>query len=189
MDHDAPMFTNNKILTFEFVSLNIFCMLAFSNMAMFFNFFSYLQTIGITPEQAGLLIGVFSLMPILLTPLISPHLRPSNSAILLLTGCLLLALCSVSYLLFRSFMALLILRILHGSCFVLLTTSLVTLLVTTIPEERSAQAFGLFSLGTLVPYALVPCLMNSLQRSSNQPKGMPSWHCCSSQRRLFQSSS
>jgi MFS family permease len=55
-----------------------------------------------------------------------------------------------------------VLRIFHGAAFVLLTSAVIALIVTFIPKEKSGQGFGIISVATMIPYAVVPPVTEAL---------------------------
>ncbi|MCU0580640.1 MAG: MFS transporter, partial [Desulfobacterota bacterium] len=54
------------------------------------------------------------------------------------------------------------LRLFHGAAHLVLATALLTVIVQRIPPGRSGQAFGLLSIITLLPYAVVPPVLKIL---------------------------
>ena len=63
------------------------------------------------------------------------------------------------------------LRLFHGAAHVFLATALMTVIVQRIPPGRSGQAFGLLSIITLLPYAVVPpVLMILMERLGGYPQ-------------------
>jgi len=73
MSHKERLFTS------EFLALNAIIFLTYCNMALFFEFHKYLQTLPIPGEWSGLLIGIFSLAVLVLRPIISPFIQPGNA--------------------------------------------------------------------------------------------------------------
>jgi MFS family permease len=60
------------------------------------------------------------------------------------------------------FWSMVITRVIHGTAYVVTSTSATTRLVSVIPKDKSAQAFGLLSVISLLPFALVPPLLKPL---------------------------
>ena len=58
--------------------------------------------------------------------------------------------------------ALIVLRVFHGAVFVLLTSAVISLIVNFIPGEKSGQGFSALSVATMIPYAVIPPLTESL---------------------------
>ena len=146
------------LLSLEFILLAGISFFAFCNMAVFYGFYDYLETIGIPVEWRGVLLGLEPFTAFMLRLLLIPLISAANGARMLLIGLLLLVVALLSYRWATTISSLIVLRILHGAAFVLVVSASITLVVRFIPEERSAQGFSLFSLATLLPYAIMPPL-------------------------------
>ncbi len=146
------------LLSLEFILLAGISFFAFCNMAVFYGFYDYLETIGIPVEWRGVLLGLEPFTAFMLRLLLIPLISAANGARMLLIGLLLLVVALLSYRWATTIPSLIVLRILHGAAFVLVVSASITLVVRFIPEERSAQGFSLFSLATLLPYAIMPPL-------------------------------
>lgn len=151
-----------SLLSLEFILLACISFFAFCNMAVFYGFYSYLGYIGIPPEWRGVLLGLEPFTAFVLRLLLIPLISVGNAARTLLVGLLLLVAALWGYRWALTVPSLMLLRILHGAAFVLLVSASITLVVRFIPEDRSAQGFSLFSLTTLLPYALMPPLTEFL---------------------------
>ena len=156
------MHETRKILTFEFLGLCVVIFLAFCNVTVFYNLFNYLQTIGIPANLRGLVVGSYSLTAMLLYLLVSPFLTPANATRAMLLGIAVVTLCGISYLFVYSFWGLLGLRIINGFGQFLMSAGAMTLFVSVIPKERSGQAFAIYSVAILLPFAAVPAVMDAL---------------------------
>ncbi|WP_020676154.1 MFS transporter [Geopsychrobacter electrodiphilus] len=165
MSHIEPrqmISSPTKLLTFEFVGLCLVVCLAFCNVAVFYNLFNYLQTLGIRGELCGLIVGVYSLTAMLLFLVVSPFLSVVNAPRTMLLGIMVLILSGFSYFFVDSFWGLLSLRIFNGLGQFLLTAGTMSLFVSVIPLEKSGQAFSFYSIAILLPYGVVPTLMDAL---------------------------
>jgi MFS family permease len=165
MSHTAPVKLINKptkLLTLEFVGLCLVVCLAFCNVSIFYNFFSYLQSLGIRGELCGLLVGAYSLTAMLLFMVVSPFLNVTNASRTMLLGIAVLIAAGFGYFFVDSFWGLLGLRIFNGLGQFLLTAGVMALFVSIIPAEKSGQAFSLYSIAILLPYGAVPTLMDAL---------------------------
>jgi MFS family permease len=156
------MHETRKLLTFEFLGLCVVIFLAFCNVTVFYNLFNYLQTIGIPADLRGLVVGSYSLTAMLLYLLVSPFLTPANATRTMLLGIAVVTLCGLSYLSVFSFWGLLGLRIINGFGQFLMSAGAMTLFVSVIPKERSGQAFAIYSVAILLPFAAVPAVMDAL---------------------------
>ncbi len=151
-----------KLFTFEFVCLNLVSFFAFSNMAVFYSFFSYLERIGIPVEWRGLLLGLEPMSAFSLRLAVIPLLHLGNAAGVMLLALLMLVVALASYGWLMTVPGLIFLRIFHGTAFVLLVSSSMALLVHFIPKERSGEGFGFVSIAVLIPYALMPPVTEAL---------------------------
>jgi predicted MFS family arabinose efflux permease len=147
-----------SLLSLEFILLAGISFFAFCNMAVFYGFYDYLGHLGIPAEWRGVLLGLEPFTAFVLRLLLIPLISVGNAARVLLISLLLLVIALLSYRWALTIPSLIGLRVLHGAAFVLLVSASITLVVRFIPEDRSAQGFSLFSLTTLLPYALMPPL-------------------------------
>ena len=137
----------------------------FCNMAVFYSFYTYLGQIGIPIAWRGFLVSLEPLMAFSLRLFLIPYLTSQNTrslTFLMTAACATLSVVLFGYVWAYSLLSLILLRIVHGSAFVLLISVSYTLLAKLIPPERSAQAFGLVSITALLPYSLVPLLTERL---------------------------
>ncbi len=156
------MHDSERLFTRPFLALNAVMFLTFCNMAVFFQFSDHLKTLAIDRDRIGFLIGVFSLTVLVIRPIISPFLRPDNSRRWIAASA---AVVMISLFLYRfgdTFPLMAAVRIIHGIGYVVLATSVLSALVACIPTARSAQAFGMISVLTLLPYAVIPPLLKPL---------------------------
>ena len=153
---------SRKLLTFEFVGLCVVTFIAFCNTTIFYNLFNYLEMIGIPADLRGLVIGSYSLTAMVFYLLLSPFITAANAPRTVLLGITIVALCGWSYLYVYSFWGLLALRMTNGFGQFLMGAGAMTLFVSLIPKERSGQAFAIYSLAVLFPFATVPAVMDAL---------------------------
>lgn len=147
----------------DFLVLNVMMFLTFCNVAVFFDYYHYLESLPIPPQSYGILIAVFSLAVLVLRPPLSLIIRPANAKKWIAISCLLLIGTLVLYDVAKSFWTMFLIRIIHGATYVAMATAVLARLVTCIPREKSGQAFGLFSVVTLLPYALIPPIIEPLK--------------------------
>ncbi len=155
----------DRILTREFVLLNAVVFLGFSNVALFFRFYSYLRTLPIDPAWFGFLIGLFSVLALALRPLISPLLHPGNARAWMTAGTMVSAVALLGYAAAHTLVPMVLVRSLHGVGFVVLAAGVMAMVVAFIPPSRSGQAFGIISVNTLLPNALLPPLLDTFTRA------------------------
>ena len=150
MEREAP------ILTRSFILLNVMYFLIFSNLAIFFNYYSYLKTLPIAPEWFGFLMGLDALIALIVRPLISPFFTVDNAPKAILWSTALVFFALLGYAAARELFSMLFVRALHGMSFVIVSSALTAYTVSFIPPARSAQAFGIISVSFLLPYTIIP---------------------------------
>ncbi len=147
---------NRKLFTLEFIALNGIIVVAFCNIAVFYSFFYYLGSIGIPPAWRGVLVGLEPMTAFALRLFVIPLIGAKDTFRLILVSLVMVMAASWAYPFGVTVPALVILRIFHGAAFVLLTSAVIALIVTFIPTEKSGQGFGIISVATMIPYAVVP---------------------------------
>jgi|Deesub1362A_J573_1020465.scaffolds.fasta_scaffold02437_3 predicted MFS family arabinose efflux permease len=155
---------DQKLWTAAFISLNAVMFLAFCNMAVFFELFRHLRAMAMSAEVAGLVIAVFSLSVLIVRPLISPWLRPGNARLWIAVGTAGDILALLLYPWAHGALALGLLRVFHGLAYVVMGTAGIAALTGCIPPNKSGQAFGMIGVVTLLPYAVVPPLVDPVSK-------------------------
>lgn len=148
-----------SLCNFGFITLNVLVLFAFSNLAVFFNFYGFLGQLPIPPQWSGVLIGAFSASALAVRPVISARLSVEGAVRAVAAG---LGLTVVSLLLYAhvdTLVPMLLLRALHGAAYVVMMSASVTLLMVFMPPEKSGQGFGIITIMTLLPYAVVPYVL------------------------------
>ena len=155
--------TGTRLFTKEFLALNAIIFLTYCNIAVFFQFHHYLGTLPLDPRWIGLLIGLYALTALVVRPLVSPLLTPGNARrwIALSTAGVIGSL--FLYYLARSFWSMALVRVLHGGIFVVMASAVIARVVACIPPQQSARAFGMISVITLLPYAVIPPLLKVME--------------------------
>jgi MFS family permease len=149
----------DNLLTREFVVLAAVMLITFCNIALFFELHQYLTTLPIAPQWIGVLIGLYSAATMILRPVIAPLLTTANALRWIRFGVALIVAALISYGFAQNAWAMAVVRIVHGAGYVLVATAVLTRLVACIPPAHSGQAFGLLAVLTLLPYAVVPPLV------------------------------
>lgn len=153
-----------KLITKDFLALNAIVFLTYCNIAVFFEFHHYLGTLPIDEKWFGLLIALFSVTVLVIRPIISPLLHPDNAKRWIGISCFWVILSLLLYNLAHDFWTMAVVRLIHGAAYVVMATAVVSRLVGSIPRDKSAQAFGLISVITLLPYAVIPPILEPLTR-------------------------
>lgn len=158
-----------ELFTASFLAICVIIFIGYCNITVFYNLYVYLAQIGIPENWRGFIIGCSSLSTILFFVAASPYLTPANAHRNIYLGVVLLIICGFSYLFCRDVLGLIIVRLLNGVGVFLITASALTLLVAQIPPSRSGQAFGLYSVASLLPYSTVPALFDWLSPMMASP--------------------
>jgi MFS family permease len=153
-----------RLLTRDFMALNLVLFLAFCNVAVMFRIFDYLRTLPIDPRWHGILISIFPLTALILRPFISPLFHAGNARKWTFVFTLGAMAALWTYLPVRSLWPMALVRFLHGTAYVGLATAAMALVVCYIPASRSGQAFGLISVSTVLPYVLLPPLLEPAEQ-------------------------
>jgi predicted MFS family arabinose efflux permease len=154
----------NVLFTRNFLALNVILTASYINVAVFFNFHEYLQTLPIKPEMFGLVIGIFSLAVAVIRPIIAPLIHPQHAKFWIIVGCVGVAAGLAAYSLADSLSSMLAVRIVHGAAYVLLAVAALNLITACIPPNMSGRAFGFIAALSLVPYAVIPPFMDGIVR-------------------------
>jgi len=150
------------LLTFRFLALCLFMLLAYCNISVFYNLYPYLESLGVPQQLRGPIIGSSSLATIAGFLIFTPRQTEKNAPYAIFIGIAMLILCGVGYLFERDVPGLFALRLINGIGIALMSGSATTLLVAHIAPERSGQAFGVYSVAALVPYSIVPSVFDHI---------------------------
>jgi len=151
-----------RLFTKEFLALNGVAFLTLCNMAVFFHFYLYLHTLPIAPEWFGFLIALFSITGLILRPMVSPFLHSGNARVWMLISAAGVTVSLLSYSLAKDFWGMFWVRSIHGVAYAVLGTAMNACLVGLIPPSRSGQAFGLVTVITLLPFAVIPPVLDAV---------------------------
>lgn len=145
-----------RLWTPQFVLLNLQFMLVSAALALFFPFQAYLGLLGFSRESAGFIIGADALASLIAQPVAAMFIHPGNARRWLAWGSMVLAVAMLMQGLTQGFLPLVLARMVQGCGFSCLVAALVTMIVQSIPQGMSGQAFGWVSLVRLIPYATIP---------------------------------
>ncbi|WP_028313825.1 MFS transporter [Desulfatibacillum aliphaticivorans] len=147
------------LLTAPFVLLILAFFLGLCNMAVFFNFYACLIANGVEAGTAGFLLGLFSLTALIVRPFISPLIHPGNALPWIGLGAAGMILCLGGYTLSHETLIIGIIRAAHGLSFVVMVTAVISSTVGVISPQKSGLAFGIMSIVNLLPFAIIPALV------------------------------
>lgn len=147
---------NGTLYSFKFIFISFLFAVVISITAVFFSFAGYLESLGLSSRAAGMILGLDALASLMVQLSISPFMGPRNAKRWLLAGCLIYA--SALFLLgcARTVPLLALFRMMQGTGLVCVQAPMLVMLVQIIPPDKSGQAFGIFTLVRLLPYAVIP---------------------------------
>jgi MFS family permease len=145
-----------SLVSYEFSALCVISLLCFCNLAIFYGFYNYLQGLGIPAQWRGPLLALEPLTALALRPWLSTVLNLSNSARAMRIGVGLAIVALASYPFATNLPVLALVRVVHGAGYVLLASGLIAAFTHFLPRDRVAQGFGILSLTSLLPSALMP---------------------------------
>jgi hypothetical protein len=148
--------TTQRLFTFEFYALCLIIVMAFCNVSVFYSFYYYLSVIEIPVVWRGFLVGLEPMAAFALRLFVLPWLHVRNAYAIVMASLVLLIVVSCSYLWVTTVAGMIVLRIIHGAVFVLLTSAGISLMVQFIPTEKSGQGFSILTVATMIPYAIIP---------------------------------
>ena len=158
-----------RLLSFEFITLCLVTFLSLCNVAVFYNFHLYLQSLGLSGKEGGFIIGLYSLTAMVLYLTVSRYIRINNAFTGMLVGIFLVAGSGTAYLFFDNFWSLGLIRILSGMGMFLVMASCMVVLVSIIPPEKTGSAFSLYSVAMLTPYSVMPAISEMVGATLGAP--------------------
>jgi len=146
-----------KILNREFI-LTFFAQFALSSTSNLLvpTLPVYLLKSGSTEVEIGVLIGILSVSSMVPRPFVGRTLLKISERNFMLGGALVLAICSIAYLLAPPFWPLLIVRVLQGIGIAFFYTASVTLIANISPENHRGQSISYFYLVFQISLVLAP---------------------------------
>lgn len=150
---NEKLFTSNFILT------------SASTFALFTSFYFllvtlpiYLEKLGGSESEIGLIIGVFTISAVLLRPFIGQVSDRQGRKKILLAGMLVFLISMMLYNYTTNVTSLLVLRVLHGIGWGAATTAVTTIIADIAPPRRRGEAMGIFGMSSNVAMAIGPAL-------------------------------
>jgi MFS family permease len=150
---------NEKLFSRDFVltSLSTFTLFA-SFYFLLITLPIYIEKIGGTESEIGLIIGVFTISAVVLRPFIGQEVDRRGRKIILISGILVFLISMLLYDYTKSVTSLLLLRVLHGIGWGAATTAATTLIADIAPPNRRGEAMGVFGMASNVAMAIGPAL-------------------------------
>ncbi len=159
---------NEKLFSRNFVLTTL------STFAVFTSFYFllvtlpiYIQKLGGTESEIGLIIGVFTISAVLLRPYLGREVDRHGRKNILAAGLLVFLFSMLLYNYTTSVVSLLMLRVLHGIGWGAATTAATTLIADIAPPRRRGEAMGIFGVAANVAMAIGPMLSFALLYASS----------------------
>lgn len=118
----------------------------------------YIEKIGGTESEIGLVLGVFTISAVLLRPFIGKEVDRRGRKIILISGIVVFFISMLLYDYTKNVTSLLLLRVLHGIGWGAATTAATTLIADIAPPKRRGEAMGVFGMASNVAMAIGPAL-------------------------------
>lgn len=116
------------------------------------------ESIGSSPSQVGLIIGIFTLSALVSRPLCNTLAFYIDKKYLLIIGVFITLLSTWGYLLSTNLTSLIILRLVHGFGFGIATTFFATLASEQLPHNRMGEGMGYFGVGETICMSVGPMI-------------------------------
>lgn len=126
----------------------------------------YMEDVGATKQQIGLVLGSFAIGMLLFRSLFGRLADQRGRKIVLLTGMLVNAIAPLGYIAVQSIPGLMAVRAFHGISIAAFTTGYLALVADLAPEKNRGEIMGNMSLVTPIGVAIGPALGGYLQATS-----------------------
>jgi MFS family permease len=123
----------------------------------------YIESVGATKQQIGIVLGSFAIGLLLFRPLLGRLADRRGRKIVLLIGTLVAAVAPLGYLFIKSIPLLVVLRAFHGISIAAFTTGFNALVADIAPVEKRGEIIGNMSLVNPIGVAIGPALGGYLQ--------------------------
>lgn len=150
---------NEKLLSRNFVLTTLSTFVVFTSFYfLLVTLPIYIQQLGGTEAQIGLIIGVFTISAVLLRPHLGREVDKRGRKNVLIAGLLVFLVSMLLYNYTTSVASLLLLRVFHGIGWGAATTAATTLIADISPQHRRGEAMGVFGMSANVAMAIGPSL-------------------------------
>lgn len=129
----------------------------------------YIEKIGGSESEIGLILGVFTISAVLLRPFIGKEVDRRGRKVILVSGIVIFFISMLLYDYTRNVTSLLLLRVLHGIGWGAATTAATTLIADISPPKRRGEAMGVFGMASNVAMAIGPALSMILLQKYDFP--------------------
>ncbi len=158
-----PQISSAKLYTKVFVQFALANLFTVSSFGIFFIFPLYIEALGGTKADIGIIMGAFALSSVLCRPWVSEMIDRLGRKRSYSLGSLIMAIMPLAYLLPRGSLghvygALILFRLIHGIGLAICFTSAFTYIADVLPRERINEGIGMFGATGLVGLALGPVI-------------------------------
>lgn len=164
MPENETLFSRNFVLT----SLSTFTLFT-SFYFLLITLPIYIEKIGGSESEIGLILGVFTISAVLLRPFIGKEVDRRGRKIILVSGIVIFFISMLLYDYTKNVTSLLLLRVLHGIGWGAATTAATTLIADIAPPKRRGEAMGVFGMASNVAMAIGPALSMILLQKYDFP--------------------
>jgi MFS family permease len=164
MPENETLFSRNFVLT----SLSTFTLFT-SFYFLLITLPIYIEKIGGSESEIGLILGVFTISAVLLRPFIGKEVDRRGRKIILVSGIVIFFISMLLYDYTKNVTMLLLLRVLHGIGWGAATTAATTLIADIAPPKRRGEAMGVFGMASNVAMAVGPALSMLLLQKYDFP--------------------
>jgi MFS family permease len=126
----------------------------------------YIESIGATKQQIGIVMGSFAIGMLLFRPLVGALADSRGRKIVLLIGMSVAAIAPLGYLVVKSILPLMVIRAFHGISIAAFATGYIALVGDLAPEHRRGEVIGYMSLVNPIGVALGPAIGGYLQATA-----------------------
>lgn len=161
---NETLFTKNFILT-SLSTFTLFTSFYFLLITLPF----YIQKLGGSESEIGLIIGVYTLSAVFLRPFLGRGVDMIGRKAFLIAGSLIFFISMLLYNYTTDVTSLLLLRVLHGLGWGAATTASTTLIADIAPPARRGEAMGVFGMAANVAMAIGPVLSMMLLNAYDFP--------------------
>ncbi len=139
------------------LAMHFLVLLVFSSLAVYHLFPLFLEDVGGSPQQIGLIVGLFSIAAFLSRPLTGWFLHRFPPKKVCVAGLVLLLIVSALYVFVdRIDWKIFVIRILHGFGFSVFVLAALFITIIAVPTKIRTYAIGVVSTGFLLPLLVVP---------------------------------
>lgn len=158
-EKNVPQLTFRNILNHDFVLgfLALFAFLA-TNAALYPTLPIYLERLGSSERQIGILVGAIGVASLLCRPFVGGILFKYSEKTVILVGAALSVLAFLTFIVFRNFWPLLIVRFIQGVSLACVDTAIFVSVVSALPLAYRGQGISYFMLAPPLATAIAPSL-------------------------------